>query len=108
MGFYDAIVRSAELNQYQFKVTEDMKEHEDFRMLTSFISFAALRVESSITSAESIGHQSAKVNKIFRVRYWNELRRYKSLQSKILLDQSNLTGLALEEEQKFYSIIGHD
>lgn len=54
MNFCDVTVRSANLNQTQFKTTEAVEAYEERRELKSFISFGALQAAESFMSATSM------------------------------------------------------
>ncbi len=104
----DIILEDLSLNKEGFRSIEEVISQKDCRLFRKFICFGALRAAKSFMSAVNDGLAEAQVNCIYRLRHWSESHEYKSVPTKIVVEQYNFSILALSEEKKFLELLGND
>lgn len=104
----DVISSSPELNIHSLSSRQALFSQQDCRLFKRCVTFGALRGAQAFMSAVANGYEQAQINSLYRIKHWSELHDYKSVNSKTISEQFQLSILALKEEDKFLSAIGED
>lgn len=102
----DIILTNGSLNKHNIKSKASAMRHYDCRLFRKLFSISTLRGAKTFINAIKDGEEEAQVNTIYRVRHWSEDHDFRSVNPETLSTLFNHSKLALDEENKFLSVLG--